>query len=270
MKTKATIIALLLTITICSVWAGWFLTIENPDNVMGVNASFIMGVNISTGGSTPVAGNKTISEDFSTDLSAYYRFDTDGAIIDQVIGNNGTINGATYTASGKINGGYIFDGTNDKITIPDDNWFNGDFTFAMWVYPDTKTNDDRIMTQGITGNLAYLRYQTSFNGIRFALVGSDGAALLDAPNTYVLNAWQYLLVTRSGNDYELFINNVSVATHTVDIGTYNPTVDVTLGQRGDTTRLFNGTMDEVGVWSRALNESQIQDIYNNGSGIPYN
>ena len=48
-------------------------------------------------------------------LVSYYKMDTNGSFPDAHGTNNGTINWATYTASGKINWGYSFDGVNDWV-----------------------------------------------------------------------------------------------------------------------------------------------------------
>src|SRR6056297_113242 len=56
-------------------------------------------------------------------LVSYYTFDqSSGAAEDFISNNDGTINGATYTTSGKVNGAYDFDGNDDYV-------FSSEFNF---------------------------------------------------------------------------------------------------------------------------------------------
>ena len=51
-------------------------------------------------------------------MLAYWKLDTNNATQPDATGNyDGTVNGATYTASGEINGAYNFDGTNDEVLM---------------------------------------------------------------------------------------------------------------------------------------------------------
>src|SRR6056297_434106 len=82
-----------------------------------------------------------VSADLTTDIESYWKFDGDAT--DSVGSNDGTVSGATYTASGKINGAYSFDGT-DYMTISDDFNFiqnTGDFTISAWVKLDSVSAD---------------------------------------------------------------------------------------------------------------------------------
>ena len=83
-------------------------------------------------------------------------------------GNNGTVNGATSTNSGKFGGAYNFDGSNDYITLPSFSWIDGPFTFSAWIKRNNKNRRDTIVYYGngnynncfviylddITGNVA--------------------------------------------------------------------------------------------------------------------
>jgi len=38
---------------------------------------------------------------------------------------------------------------------------------------------------------------------------------------------------------------------------------------GLSTADFDGLIDEVGIWSRALNSTEVSELYNSGSGLAY-
>ena len=55
-------------------------------------------------------------------------------------GNDATVNGATWTSSGLVGGGYVFDGKNDYMRIGDDPSLGGDGTWSeisveFWIKP---------------------------------------------------------------------------------------------------------------------------------------
>src|SRR6056297_138431 len=75
-----------------------------------------------------------VSADLTTDIKSYWKFDGDAT--DSFGSNDGTVTGATYTASGKINGAYDFDGTNDYITLGDKSsleGFSNGITVSVWL-----------------------------------------------------------------------------------------------------------------------------------------
>lgn len=52
-------------------------------------------------------------------------------------GNTGTLNGPTWTGSGKVNGALVFDGVNDRVQIPNSASLatvSSQITAAAWVY----------------------------------------------------------------------------------------------------------------------------------------
>ena len=67
--------------------------------------------------------------------------------------NGGTIQGATWTASGKFGKALSFNGSNSRVAINDSvslHLTNG-MTLEAWVYPATLGNWDEIIYQATTG-----------------------------------------------------------------------------------------------------------------------
>ena len=69
------------------------------------------------------------------------------------------------------------------------------------------------------------------------------------------------------NAIELFKNNVSQGTGTVNTSQFNGTAPFTIGNF--VGLFYDGLIDEVGVWNRALSGSEVAELYNGGSGDPY-
>ena len=87
-----------------------------------------------------------VSADLTTNNQAYWTYDN---VLTDATGNGNTLtnNGATYTASGKINGGFDFDGTNDYMrdsTSPISS--ASAFTISVWVNPCLLYTSDAATT----------------------------------------------------------------------------------------------------------------------------
>jgi hypothetical protein len=47
-------------------------------------------------------------------------------------------------------------------------------------------------------------------------------------------------------------------------------VDVEFAQRGDGAAQWQGSLDEIGIWSRALSATEVTSLYNAGvAGVQY-
>jgi len=286
MKTKATIIALLLTITICSVWAGWFLTIENPDNVMGVNASFITGVNISTGGGTPVNYTDTISNNLSDELAYYWSLDeTSGLIsIDRTNNANGTISANLEINEVGIQGrAYRFNETDDKVSYGNGvESITDEITISVWSKKDKATTS--VLPSDGESFIFSKRESAASNPFNTFVIsaingGTNVRELLSVDGTYYYKDvsvpdtnWHLYSITYDGALITFYLD--AVQTHNASATgsiTHSNTYELTSGDiEVGGVRYYEGVTDEMGIWNISLNQTQIEMIYNNGNGIPYN
>jgi len=85
--------------------------------------------------------------------------------------------------------------------------------------------------------------------------------------------WHYLTYTFDGGTYDLkgYIDGVLVDS----INTGNPAspwadgAPTCIGQAGVSVFFFDGQIDEVGIWNRALSQSEVTELYNSGAGLSY-
>ncbi len=76
--------------------------------------------------------------------------------------------------------------------------------------------------------------------------------------------WYHLAVTRSGNTYTLYINGVQVSSASDPHVLADTSAPMTIGQSYP-GNYFNGLLDEIGIYNRALSTAEIQSIFNAGS-----
>ncbi|MFW6119408.1 MAG: LamG domain-containing protein [Petrotogales bacterium] len=204
--------------------------------------------------------------DLQTNLVSYYKFDT-GA--DDAHGSNdGTVDGATLTTGdgGIINEAYSFDG-NAKINIP--NIINGDtsYTISAWI-KTTSTSTQYIFTQRDGGDDTislvmvdgYVRGITNSNDV-------------DVSTTTQLNdgEWHYVVFNGGSGGGHIYVDGKFNNSDTDTSGTYIlDNHHSSIGyDRKDIDDYWDGKIDEVGIYSRALSELEISELYNSGAGYQY-
>jgi hypothetical protein len=188
--------------------------------------------------------------------------------------NNGTVNGATFTTTGcKLGGCYSFDGTNDSVDIAHSTSLAmaGDITVSAWLYPDAFTNTPMVVSYN---NDSYTNtFLTGFDPSGYVAFwttsGSVASAYTISTATWTHVSWVF---DNTADTVSYYINGVyqdnDAVTDTVSYsnGTWH------IGAECDSAgcpdgNYWDGKMDEVLVFDRALSAAQITDIYNSaGSG----
>ena len=205
----------------------------------------------------------------SVDLLAYWNCDdSSGDLIDSL----GSAN-ATYKTNTPLDVGGIVN--NATYSTGDDYWtianqsvgtgFNStesDFTFSFWFNQTVVTG---YMINSISGDFYYYTGEGLFRTDTFAvnyiwdfnitanrsyfvtLVRNESTSTMDL---YVDGVYNGTLASPKGIDFEDEFNNVTGISF--------------LGNNG-----YKGWLDEIAMWNRSLSFSEIDDLYNGGSGITY-
>lgn len=189
---------------------------------------------------------------------------------------NGTSDGVVLGDKGLIGTSYGFDSSNDNINLSADmlNSSVKNFTISFWVNVTQEraggANWFFYYTQSSTTNPEILaRFETSTP--RF-WVWSSSFQCDFSPSAVNLNKWEHYVFqfTQDGTGNCTLWRNGTVLGNdgTVSFSSFTANTN-RLGDNYQAGPAFNGTMDEVGWWDRYLTPSEIQDLYNNGSGITY-
>jgi hypothetical protein len=221
-------------------------------------------------------------------MVSYWKFDEDSGTIayDSVNDNDGTIHGASRT-TGKVGDALSFDGSNDYIEIPDHPSLRGmpELTVEAWAYPTSVVDHwDGIVVKRNNygaGNVTYQLYIRRTPNLldphpTFGVANQSGTIGGLACTETVLspNQWYHFVGLYTDDTVKLYVNgtlcgekslvgvNVYDAPHRFVIGT----IVYGSGQ----AYYFNGLIDEVAVYSRALTEEEIQQHHQNGlNGLGY-
>jgi hypothetical protein len=218
--------------------------------------------------------------DLSNGLVAYYPFN--GNVNDESgNGNHGTVVGATLTDDrfGNLKSAYSFDGADDFIAIQDNNSLDltNEITIGLWVKPRVlPSNYHNIISKGDPprhNNNAPWQVTIDGNG-NLGVYRLKDDNYSSERNVYVLpiNQWTYITLK-----FEIGTEKVSVYKNAILVRQWNKSnsifvdeVDITIGaQTWDGViapgYFFNGVIDELRIYNRALSESEIQQLYQMGN-----
>jgi hypothetical protein len=86
-----------------------------------------------------------------------------------------------------------------------------------------------------------------------------------------LSAWHHIVGRRSGSTVTVWIDgaSVSLGSSTGGVTGWGANDFVVGGYAGDPNYVFDGKVDLLGVWSRALSDAEIGELYNSGAGFDY-
>jgi hypothetical protein len=188
-------------------------------------------------------------------------------------GNNGTVNGATLTSDrfGISDRAYSFDGVSNVINITGSNTLNSltAISISSWIFKQSNS----VLPEGIFGPATYL---PNSPGYFFRIVENRINLAVSQPYTSPLSnqiinigQWVHVIGIYDGNSIKFFLNGVLdgetiVGPYLLDAWTSsNP---LTIGQEIDyasqNLHAWNGSLDEIGIWNRALTADEVLALYN--------
>jgi hypothetical protein len=221
----------------------------------------------------------------TTNLIAFYKLnEASGTTVTDAhtSGNDATSANCTLGATGLIDDAYTFNGTTSVITASALNSsFNAtDFTVMMWI-KTTQSTTARLFQNRDLGALGSTKgFSIGFNGVTWgATYVDDGAGnyiqFATAPDDNYNeddDAWHHVAFTwdTSTGTATLYIDGSELNSYTdsnlisLNLNTAN---NVTLGMSNSSTNIYDGDIDQVVVYQRLLDASEVATHYNLGIGL---
>jgi hypothetical protein len=249
---------------------------ENLLRPVGSNGEELVVTADAAVGCASTPGNGVITVPGSGDgLVSYWPLDSvaDGVVEDLVGGNDGTHGGVT-AVGGRVDGAGSFDGVDDYVTVPDDPSLDltDRLTLAAWVNAPSGQDDyARIVSreQSGVGNRQYnLGLDANAREPRVVVdtVDSDGIAVSGAlPADEVTDGqWHHVAMTFDRTSkLRLYLDGVEVDSQSVSSSLVSRSSDVTFGAPAHLPGkdLFEGWIDDVRIYDRALSAGEIDQLY---------
>ncbi len=199
-------------------------------------------------------------------LVAWYGFNGN-AVDESGQGHNGTPNSPTLASDrcGAADGSYYFDG-DDHIELADtDTLGTTAFSVSAWA-----------RFSGISSPLAVISKHVNFSQNGFGLgiqndqvlfaINNGGPWQVGSALQYGDSAWHLLTGTFNGDSMVLYVDTIAVASMGGVPAPNANGMNVRVGMDSDLAA-FVGGIDEVGLWSRALTEAEVAQLYEQCSTV---
>lgn len=220
-------------------------------------------------------------------LVSYWKLDESSGNATDIVGSNTLTNNntATYSA-GKINNGVNLASASSQSLSASDSAslsLTGDFTFSFWVKlasnPSSGQEFNLITKYLPTGNQRSYQvlYSEDSGNYNISLnINADGASASTNVSWLSVNlgtgTWKHIVIkyTASTHTSEAYVNGSSLGTKdSVRTSIFDSTAPFVLGSTNAGGSYLNGSLDEMGIWSRPLTSDEVTELYNSDNGIQY-
>jgi predicted ribosomally synthesized peptide with SipW-like signal peptide len=204
--------------------------------------------------------------DLASGLVGYWPLDTveDGVAEDvSGNGNDGTVVGDVSSVDGQVAKAGAFDGDDDYVEIDDDTSLGvTNVTVSAWVYRDGSKNRSYVV-DGRDHNYG-IKLEDGTGKPLFFVMAPDSDSLT-ASQPIPDQTWTHVAGTYDGSDVKLYIDGTIEKT-----GGGAGDIDTSSGEAriGDYIRdgySFQGQIDDVRIYDRALSEAEVAEIYDGTS-----
>jgi hypothetical protein len=227
--------------------------------------------------------NRTLSE---AEIQALYRESEDAGLVayypfngnaddESGNGNHGVVHGATLTTDrfGSEESAYRFDGINDYIEIADSPSLDIEqqITIAAWVrFYSNPDGSSRIVDKSHTDcrapwNMYGLRMCCKASRFSFDVTTYGSNHISNSTSDYPPDAWHFVIGTYDGSAQKLYVDGVLDSSAAVSGPIETNNEPLLIGKhRGCESQHFDGVLDDVRIYNRALSEAEIGGLYEEG------
>ncbi|MFK7896673.1 MAG: LamG-like jellyroll fold domain-containing protein, partial [Myxococcota bacterium] len=217
--------------------------------------------------------------DIESGLVAHYLFDegSGSVAIDEAGGDDtGTLSGtpAPSRVTGILGEALEFaDGGDDILTVADSanlDFGSGDFTVSYWYNTSTTPTSQARIVRKLDSGIApgFVTFADSANDIN--LVVSDGTSSVALNGTGEFDGeWHLFTAVRTGNLFELYVDGSLIDSETLALGSIDNAEILTMGGSTGAPETYDGKLDEVRLYDRALSSSDVTELFNTSGSLTY-
>jgi uncharacterized cupredoxin-like copper-binding protein len=186
--------------------------------------------------------------------------------------NHGSLHGnSTNWTAGISNAALEFDGNLSYAKIPDDDSLDitDNLTIEAWLKPASNQSGHAGVVHKFGKNVGYYGYRMRLNPVSnqdkftpiFEIGNGSGSTYGVGGSATSINKGHHIVAVKNHTTYRIFVDGVlsGINSGPATIGTNNR--DLFIGWNEHNNVTYNGTIDEVAVYSKALSEQEILDHY---------
>jgi chitodextrinase len=189
-------------------------------------------------------------------------------------GNTGTIVGATWTNNGKYGSALSFNGSSSYVDLGNSASLGGtgSMTWSAWINAAASLPDDgMIVAKSDSSSGWQLKTSQDSGPSTFGVAITSGSRIQRYSNTIrALNTWYHVagVYDASAKTLSIYVNGVldnGAPSGVVPASQVSSSVNANIGRRSGGL-YFNGLIDEVRIYNRALSQAEIQSDMNTPVG----
>ena len=188
----------------------------------------------------------------------------DGNTDDIVGGNHGTLRGGATFAPGKVGQAFSFDGVDDYVEVADVPSL--DITDSITIYAWIKTSATGDWWE-IIGKVpgfprpGYVLYVNPDSKIQCEIIKEfpNIAGITESTTSIEAGEWHHAACVYDGSAVKVYVNGVLEASNPYSSGISANNAPLRIGDK------FDGLIEEVTIYNRALTATEIRAIYDAGS-----
>lgn len=205
----------------------------------------------------------------TTNLVGYWKLDANSN--DSLGTNNGTDTNTSYATNGKISKCATFTGTGyiNKTSPTNLPLGNGSYTVAFWFKTSSAAGSPICVSLGTTGAKTQLAIGIAVTSGKLS-VSWYGADITYNTANLADGTWHFVVSTWDGTTRLTYLDNTALASDTPSAANLNITYGkMRFGSATDNSERLNGSVDEIGIWTRALTSAEASTLYNSNNGLTY-
>ena len=174
-------------------------------------------------------------------------------------GNDGMIYGATWTEG--ISGGALsFDGVDDYVEAFG-SWGGRDWneaTIEAWVKTSSITGDFQAIVSSTGCNFFHLQLHSGGN---IAFWNDAGITYFPIISQSPTGVWRHIAISVKSGNSKLYVDGIEVGSVSMAFSNITKATELHIGNGHQNGRFFNGIIDEVRIYNRALTADEIREHY---------
>jgi Concanavalin A-like lectin/glucanases superfamily len=188
-------------------------------------------------------------------------------------GNTGTISGATWTTAGRYGKALTFDGVNDFVNLgnPGELQLTGSMTVSGWINAAAFPVDDAAVVSKRSSDAVGYQLDTTVDrgprtiGFKISNAAGTSTVARYGATTLQVSTWYHVagVYDAAAQTLKVYLNGQldnGVLLGTVPTSQPSTNVNLHVGQRPGSpgTYNFQGRLDDIRIYNRALSQAEIQ------------
>ncbi|MDC1370272.1 hypothetical protein N8289_00365, partial [Flavobacteriales bacterium] len=244
-------------------------SILQNDTIICKGDSVSLSVGNSSASAITICNSNNLPSNLQTGLVGYWPF-CGNANDESGNGNNGTVNGAILTSDRNlnINSAYYFNGRS-FIDVPNSSLLRSltsEGTISAWSYSNVSSGS--LVCKSNSNSAADFRIHYGSNSVSLIINGKD----YNINHNFPVSQWFNLVMTYKNSTAKLYVNGIYIDSLAIPSNFWpiSKTNNLEFGRDPHgITEYHNGKIDDIGIWNRALTDSEIQQLFSGSQSYKY-